>query len=183
MTKISYITPSYNGFQAGLTYAAASLPIIGDSSFARPFVAIDSTVLTAAYNGEHENIGFGVSAGYSFNTSFDETSDNNIQAWNIGARITMNNFTLAGSYKDMEIENMLDGKVWDIGLSYENGPYAASIAYLSGKVPEARDSSLLISGKYNLAAGVDTFATFGYGDYDTVENHGWTIIGGMMLSF
>ena len=105
-----------------------------------------------------------------------------------------------------------DGYAWDLGVAYEAGPYGVSVAYMKSCVEgdqavgvdgsAARAAHLnngedevelwLVSGKYNLGAGVDTFASFGHMNYDDEigntaavvrDNDGWALVAGLALTF
>ncbi len=185
LTKISYITPNFHGFQAGMTYAAAGSAkndsVVRSTGTTQTY---DATMITAAYAASIDGVGMAVSGGYGFNTNFTAgTVDGNIEQWNVGARVMYKGFSIASSYKDFDAKNTLDGHVWDVGVAYEMGPCAMSLAYIAGEAESNTNSTMLLSGKYNMAAGVDAFATVGWGDYETADNDGWAVITGMMLSF
>ncbi len=96
-----------------------------------------------------------------------------------------------------------DGDIWDASLSYEAGPYGVSLAYQKSSVRGEDGNTVdtmnddevemyLLSGKYNMGPGVDTFASFGHMDYsdETPEatnkdkhNEGWAFVTGLALAF
>ncbi len=183
LTKISYITPNFQGFQAGMTYAPTGTP--NDNTFVRGSTdAMNATMFSAAYSNEMNGVGFALSAGYGFNNLTNNKES--ITQWNLGARAMYKGFSLSAAYKDMD-QKGFDGKVWDLGVAYEMGPYGMSLSYISGDAKKIdKQSTMLLSGTYNMAAGVDAFTTIGWGDYkvnSANKNDGWAIIGGMMLSF
>ena len=53
-----------------------------------------TTEVAAAYNGEFQGFGFGISGGYA-----DESGPNN-DVWNVGGYASASGFTLAGGYQD-----------------------------------------------------------------------------------
>ncbi len=184
LTKISYITPNFSGFQAGMTYA----PRGGDTedSVIHGTGSFDATMLTAVYKATVDGVGFGVSAGYGFSTVENSNADT-ISKFNVGANVMYKGFSVSAAYKDVDtgVANADNITVWDAGVAYEMGPYGVSLSYIAGEQDEIEVSTLLLSGVYNMAAGVDAFATVGFGDYKqgTPENDGFAVIGGMMLSF
>ncbi len=186
LTKLSYISPVWNGFQAGVTYAPAG-GTTKDDVAGNLSGNYDSTVLSAVYSSTVENVGFAISAGYAFNEAHGNSND--LDQYNIGGRVMFKGLTVSAAFKSIEPQNATaDSKVFDVGMMYETGPYAMSVAYIAGEVEGNEDdtnSTLLFSGKYNMAAGVDAFATVGFGDYEigNAKNDGWAAITGMMLSF
>ncbi len=202
MTKISYITPNFHGFQAGVTYAPFGTQTKNSTAIEDNYAEIG--MITAVYESKFDQIGYAVSAGYGYANAYN-SRESNFTQFNLGGRISYNNFSIAGSYRSLESKHTsTDVSVFDVGVSYETGPYALSVAYLSSEynndhsiitgLADTENSILLVSGKYNMAAGVDSFITLGYGNNDYIvhdytgisgsyKNDGWAIVGGMMLSF
>ena len=108
-------------------------------------------------------------------------------------------FTVGAGYTllDRNVNGRKNDQAFELGVGYENGPYAVSADYFvskNGKVngdKRGKFQKYEVSGKYKLGAGVDAFATFAYidlndraalgptGDLDKV----WTVITGLALTF
>ncbi len=197
LTKISYISPNFSGFQAGITYAPAGNTNGVDDNVIRDItpladgnINIDATVITAVYKNKFEDIGYGFSAGYSFNTSFDKATSDNIRQWNVGASLTYKDFKFTGAFKDIDWGTNGNSYVFDAGVSYSHGLYGASVGYIGSAGDDAMDNikqdSFLLTGTYTFAKGIDAFTTLGWGNYEDtsgVKNDGWALVGGMMLKF
>ncbi len=181
LTKISYISPKFSGFQIGATYAPADDK--NDDDVVRN--GYDATIVTATFESKVEQVGFAVSAGYGFNTLFGASNDiGNLSAYNVGGRLMFGGLSVAGAYKMVDTQHDGEYKVFDVGAVYEVGPYATSLSYIAGELDNGdTDSTLMLSGKYNMVSGVDFFATLGFGDYEAANNKGWALIAGTMLSF
>ncbi len=123
--------------------------------------------------------------------------DGNSNEWSAGAQLSYAGFTLGGSYRAQLVDgvNASDGRAWDLGLQYANGPYAVSLATFQSKVGSdanvgGKDTTAVyqISGKYSLGAGVDALTSLGYLGYDDEgpddnDNHGYVAMTGLSLTF
>jgi outer membrane protein OmpU len=226
--RISYYTPRFEGFQLGLSYTPEISQDRGDLvkyegnnyknsfsaglNFTRSFGAFD----TAAYAGyvTHDAPDFANGA-----TKKDP------KAYGVGAQVAYAGFRLGGSYSKFkdgyalgganntvgsqvsttgstgQIDNVNDGRAFDVGLTYTFGPAEVGITYFDGKTKASTtisgdDKSKIysISGRYTLGPGVQLLAT---GFHAKIEGEGTTlsagqdtdnnkatgILGGVVLSF
>jgi len=206
--RISYYTPRFQGFQLGLSYT----PEIGEDrghtikyesnnyknsfsaglNFTRSFGGID----TAAYAGyvTHDSPDFANGA-----TKKDP------KAYGVGAQVAYAGFRLGGSFSKFKdgyvlsnptgaqtavtgtgttgvLDNVNDGKAWDVGLTYTFGPAEVGATYFQGKNEGATsiagdDKSKIFSvtGRYTLGPGVQLLAT---GFHAKIEGEGATLSGG-----
>lgn len=219
--KVSYISPTYYGFTAGVTYVPSTSNLQGsDNSVAKG--SLDrGYVATLAYSTVYENVGINATAGYGYFTNVEAplftgatpalatTYSTDEDHYSLGLQLTYQGFTIGGGYKKVEDDlnnapgdvSQTDGSVWNLGVAYEEGPYGVSVAYMESNVENsvsnvapARNNvndevkTWLVSGKYNLGAGVDTFATIGHRKYDSETvgdeaNKGWVALAGIGLTF
>jgi len=219
--KISYISPTYYGFTAGVTYVPSTSNLQGsDNSVAKG--SLDrGYIATLAYSTVYENVGINATAGYGYFTNVDyftAPTTANISTdqdhYSLGLQLTYQGFTIGSGYKKVEDDlnadpsavgiagvgdtPEADGSVWNLGVAYEEGPYGVSVAYMESNVESSTAGvannvndevkTWLVSGKYNLGAGVDTFATIGHRKYDSETvgdeaNKGWVAVAGIGLTF
>ncbi len=128
--------------------------------------------------------------------------DGNSQEWSAGSQLSYAGFTLGGSYRAQMISgtSLLDGRAWDLGLQYANGPYAVSVSTFQSKVGTdattrggtggGKDTTAVyqMSGKYSMGPGVDVLGSLGYIGYDDKgagddDNHGYVAMTGLSLTF
>lgn len=140
--KITYLTPKFNGFQAGVSYA----PEIGFNAVGNEVAAM--ALDNSAVDGNIENIweaaarwdgefqGFGISAGGGYsrgNTEVDPGAIDDLVTWNAGLNLTFSGFSLGGAF--LTTNNGLDGNfdsdTWVVGGAWDNGPYHVGASYLN----------------------------------------------------
>jgi len=171
---ISYISPKAYGFTFAATYAdlvdnaTATDKERGDAAYAA----------VVAYDTKLGAFGVAADAGYARidNGSARVAADKaGSDAMNIGAAVSYEGFTFGAAFKyekeDTKAGLLAEkGKTFDVGVAYEQGPYGVSLSYIYGKDKnegnvrgdETTTDLLLLSGSYEITAGVDTFASFGY---------------------
>ncbi len=129
-------------------------------------------------------------------------------SWNVGASVGYAGFTLGGSYVSVEsgqraivtagpgagttgnfgvaapVVATNEGDGWEVGLSYEQGPWAFGVSYFTG-VQEGvilnpdRDFTQSVTGgvSYTLAPGVNVLASIGFVESDSEFVSGGTFGG------
>lgn len=118
--RLTYLTPKFNGFQAGVSYAAeAGMNAVGDNT-AGMSVDNDGTGVAkslwevgARWDGEFEGVAMSLGGGYS-DTGIERRAtaaqttvltanqyyiDDGVKTWNAGANFKWNEFSLGGNYK------------------------------------------------------------------------------------
>lgn len=105
----------------------------------------------------------------------------NPQIWGAGLRVGVAGVTVGGSFAEQNNTAFSDGRAFDVGISYETGPWAMSFTYLNGEnaddeqadatlaVPAGSDENaqqFLAGVSYALAQGI---TVGGYGAYVDFE--------------
>lgn len=152
--RMTYMTPKWNGFQAGVSYAPDSVvDVSGTGNTAgMPADAVntheDLWELAARWDGEFEGVGISAGVGYSDSdiqtiTVVEDQARDGLTTWNTGLNFTWQNFSLGGGYKHSETSALainggnpdtvedLELTDWVVGLGYKNGPYAVGASYLN----------------------------------------------------
>ncbi len=128
--KITYFTPEMNGFQLGLSFTpnpcknAQGYAGCVYSDFGRNYWEV-----SAAFQQEFNNVTLSLSGGYGQGEA--GSLSENPHEWTAGANISVGGFTVGGSYKDSTTSgfSQQDGDEWDLGVSYETGPWAFMLSY------------------------------------------------------
>lgn len=168
--KMGYHTPSFSGVTAYASYSVDDGNAVNNAGGGVSRATThDSASLGAAFEGEMGGASVAADVGYyTINGGFDATS--------VGVNIGMSGFTVGGRYQNVDgevVATSVDGDQWEIGASYETGPYAIAAAYMNsdakGVVATAgKDewTSWQLGASYDLGAGVGLVAQYMNTKYD-----------------
>ena len=135
--KLNYVTPEFGGVKLGATY----IPNVNSQS---GLVAKDSpykdnnAYILGAY-------GSWLISGFELETSLGYANySKNDEEYSVGASIYRKGWTLGGSFRKtkakstpIDVHNLYDGyrdsKAYNIGLSYEIGPFTTGVSYFNSK--------------------------------------------------
>ena len=194
-TKISYYTPKFSGFQAGVSYTPSL------NSRGQVFSRADNTAgdieniwdLGLGYEGTFSGVKVAAAGTYEFGDA-ETSATEDTQAWNVGALLGYQGFSLAASYGDWsDSDNVsgLDSDYWTAGLGYTAGPIGVSATYIDSTrdvVGGSNDfQNIVLGAEYKLAAGLTPYAEVSFYDFDsqgaTYDNQGTTVILGTQVAF
>lgn len=191
--SIAYVSPKWNGLTVAASYSDMSFDATsneeGNDAMYMGVVAYENTfggvdlsadLAYAKYDASNEPVD-GDLNGVSVNADYAIVA---------GLRLGYEGFTVGGGYKFVEarLPGTGDYSAFDMGVAYETGPYGVSLSYIYGKqetnVADMKESLLLASASYNVTAGVDTFASFGYATNEvTTKQKAYVFATGLGLSF
>jgi len=168
-TKISYFTPSFAGFQAGVSYAAQNAG--GDQSLtAGGTPTAYEKFVEAGANYRTEFAGFGVLVGGGL--TWAEGNDtiaggvvtvdrDDIVTWQVGAQASYAGFAVGGGWVegDDAVINTLGAnrqfdRQWNVGATYAQGPYAVGASYADVEYATADAGLLGVGFQYTVAPGL-----------------------------
>lgn len=152
--KLTYLSPVWNGFQFGLTY----VPDVGDTgSFSGTLGHNTDDVFdaygeayegAARYEGNFNNVGFAIGAGYThidlededgrvanpFGTVFNGALDD-FSEWNAGIDLDIGPFGLGAIYTEnnngLDVND--DNETIVVGGDYTTGPFQFGVSYLNNE--------------------------------------------------
>lgn len=209
--KITYITPSFFGFQAGYSYT----PNWQDSGYGITSDAAGLDVHSGAisYTGKFGDVGFKADVGaFSSNggtiAAGGGTSTGALKGWRAGANVSFAGFTLGGHYfaQDQKMAAAAagvnttpvsrKGNIWSLGAMYETGPWGVSLGYGSEKVEglvsnnaDDKTQHWELAGKYILGPGIDVALAWQNWNFESEdnargnENKGNVIMTGIRVAF
>lgn len=174
-TKITYTTPNFNGFSAGLSYT----PDTADGTDGNGYLGEESA-------GAHDHIGLGLGYEGEFNgigielgfvgqwAQFDEEPEDDVFGIGGGIAISFSGFTIATGavWEDLDDGGPSidtgESWAWDVGVGYATGPWSFSINGIYSEHDDSDDELLAGSANigYNLAPGVSVFVTGFVGEED-----------------
>jgi hypothetical protein len=165
--KISYFTPSFYGFQGGISYTPSNHASGDDGSSTSETIAKATNIDDAwSFVVKYDNTiaGVGVKAMAAYVTADDRgyvsgalapTQDTTVQdfggglaltymGWTVGGsahRLIANAATSSGVAATSALANK-DGVTWDAGVQYAEGPYKVSLSYLKSDVAGTRGNAV-----------------------------------------
>lgn len=193
--RLTYLTPKWNGFQAGVSYA----PEAGQNAVGNNLAGMasdndlnqyeDLWEVGARWDGEFE--GFGISLGAGFSTADVENgvavlvgdASGDLQTWNAGLNVTFGAFSVGAAYLAQETEVAValapqvnddaERDTWVVGLGWDNGPYHLGASYLSTDFETAGADVLdaerfTIGGGMTYSAGATLRGAVAFGEADPV---------------
>ena len=203
---VNYFSPRFAGFQLGLAY----IPDLVDSGDNEaPFGDGEGNNVTAEDDDRAHGFGAGINYARSFNgidlglaggfqvvgPPDDGANNQTVYAYNVGANVGFAGFTIGGSWGgfDIDDEGANDGYHWDVGLSYETGPWGVSGTFIMGEregdiAIDDEDESIGAAAAvaYTLGPGVKTSLTALYADYDAEnddDGQGFGAVLGLRVDF
>ncbi len=203
-TKVSYYTPKFVGFQAGVSYT----PNLADRGQAVNRVDNngENNVLDFGLGYEGTFSGFKLAAAGTYETANGNGGgaggvagygSDDINAWNVGGLVGWHNFSVAGSYGNWSDSGIAgsDGDYYTAGLGWTAGPIGVSATYidstLSGTAATPGDNdfrNVVLGAEYKLAAGLTPYAEVSFYDFDgntgtAYDNKGTSVILGTQVAF
>lgn len=190
--RITYYTPRFAGFQAGVSYARdGNQDSNGQLDTDSPFVSSGNALagindivdIGANYVNSFGGFDVAISGRYGFSDRSDSaagTSRGNPEVWAAGANLGFGGFTIGGSYADADADHdQQEGEYWDAGVSYVTGPWAFSFTYARGENKNNEDfgcalcgngdeevQQYLVGANYALAQGVRLGVFGAYVDFE-----------------
>ena len=180
-TNITYFTPKFAGFQAGVTYTPEYSAQGESVTFAKAGTTHDGIGLGLHYTGEF--MGVGVKVGGQYNHADVQTAGTkDVNTWGIGTQLSYKGFTFGGGYDDQGKSLAVAGETkihgWNVGATYENGPWGVGISYLdtdfgsNGTASLGNDGNggdyteVALGATYKVAPGLTTSADVSFYNRD-----------------
>lgn len=209
VNKVTYYTPRFSGFQLGVSYAPDSTSRGQTVNRFDDGVTGVGGVVNAAeniwagalnYDNKFGDIGFTAAGTVEWGNA-TLAANEDLRAWNLGAKLAYMGFSLAGSYGDLgeslrtKTLNADDTHYWTVGAAYEYGPFAGSVTYLDseydrGNVLTGRNefTNLAVGVDYKMAPGFTPYAEVNFIEMDIAggvadDNDGTVFIVGSQLNF
>jgi predicted porin len=145
--KLTYMTPVFNGFQAGVSYTPEMTdggdPLgDGTASFGVHTDDMEDDYgeiwdLAARYEGQFDQVGVALGAGWTHaeleqSVAVPVVGDlDDIEAWNVGVDLDWKAFGLGVVYTedDLGLHGNSDQETWVVGVDYTTGPFKIGASY------------------------------------------------------
>ena len=193
--KITYLTPVFSGFQAGLSYTpeinAASRGNNGNSISNNGGLE-DVYEVAARYEGEFSGVGFAAGAGYTHGSQeVDVVGQDDFKEWNVGLDANMGAFGLGAVYT--ENNNASDAndnnETWVVGADYTTGAYKLGASYLNNDSDatgaDVETDRFAVGAQYSYGPGMSFRGTVSHTEVDTTaaDTDGTAVTVGTQINF
>jgi predicted porin len=139
--KITYLTPVFSGFQAGVSYTpdqgtSSSRALDGNNVNDQEDDIGSVYEVAARYEGQFNTVGVIAGAGYTQGDLEKETTvpavNDDYKEWNVGLDLDIGAFGLGVVYtQNNNGQEVLDeNKTWVVGADYTTGPFKIGVSYL-----------------------------------------------------
>lgn len=170
--RFTYFTPRFAGVQVGVSYARDGAQ---DSNAQQD---IDGVALAnifdfgANYVNSFGGVDIAVSGRYG--VALGDASDDP-EIFGAGINLGFAGVTVGGSFAEQNNAGTEDGTAFDVGVSYETGPWGVSFTYFHGENvddefggtgPDETLDQFLLGVTYKLAKGVSLMGFGAYVDFD-----------------
>ncbi|MDE3016809.1 MAG: porin [Pseudomonadota bacterium] len=151
LSKVTYYTPRFAGFQLGVSYlpdqtntgqgsATPAVPNPFGPNRTTGNDGLSANIFTGGVNYDNKfgDVGTTLAVTGEWGHAQDSTYEN-LAAWEAGGKLAYMGFSLAGSYGSWGSSNQLkadhanNSHYWDVGGAYEYGPFATSLTYLNSQ--------------------------------------------------
>jgi len=193
--KLTYLTPVFSGFQAGLSYT----PKLESASRGENGNSLDDQIgeygdvweVAARYEGQFGDLGLAIGGGFQHANAEDDTTpvlfvdvDNSgdysagdtalvtvddREAWNVGLDLNWGPFGLGAAYTedDQGLDGDLDLKTWVVGADYTTGPFKLGASYLNQDAEDTIEADRWTGGvAYTYGPGMTFRGSITYADFD-----------------
>ncbi|MGZ9108872.1 MAG: porin [Micavibrio sp.] len=141
--KLTYISPVFNGFQAGVSYTpdtgsndgyAQSFGVRADDEADEFGAAYEGAV---RYEGQFNAVRLALGAGYTHAELEEDTAGapdmDDRNNWNVGANLGFGPFNVGAAYvtDNNGLDDSSDSDTWVVGADYTTGPFVLGASYLS----------------------------------------------------
>jgi outer membrane protein OmpU len=138
---ISYFTPRFAGFQAGLSYVpSADEDVNNQRALSGGNADFEGWSAAVNFDRRFGDIGIGLAAGYAFMNESAAAAIDDAHVWGVGGRFDYKGFRIAASWVDKNNQSSATGtfvasgrEALEIGARYTFGANAVSMSHITAK--------------------------------------------------
>ena len=142
--KITYLTPKFNGFQAGVSYSPQidqKVNLNSVNGMNADNDALEDLIEAAVrYDGEFSGVGLHLGAGYT-HADNEVAGADEYKEWNVGGKFTFGGFGVGAAYNTDDGAADNDTDTWTAGVDYTWGAYVFGASYFNSE-NDASDTEL-----------------------------------------
>ena len=194
---IIYMSPSFSGFEFGLSYKPDTTAGGGSNLTSATSVEKtggdyeDAIALGVKYSTKMDNFSLGVSGGYqTLNADAEDGTDRDVMVSSV--RVGSGGIMLGGSYKDDDLgDDAQDQTVYNFGVKYAAGDMtfgggvgvSTTETEADGTKTETEQTNASVSITYNIGPGIIVGGGVQYEDNDSQDDKAYGVVVGLGLSF
>ena len=178
---ISYFTPRFSGFQAGISYIPSAQEDVNNGRALTGAADTDGWSFGLNYVGKFSGVGVAVAAGYA-QTNESTVNRDDDSVWGVGARVDFQGFRVGVSWvendsqeaKTTGVTAAVGQETFEAGVRYVFGPNAVSLGYQNAETTATSNAagdgdeieSFIVAYRRTLGPGVFWKVTGYSADYD-----------------
>ncbi|MSP82260.1 MAG: porin [Alphaproteobacteria bacterium] len=171
--QLHYLTPDFNGFQLGISYAPDGSEDTTSPGVQGTAGAEDIWGFGGAYNGSFNDVAVSVGGGYLTSDTGGAGGTPNPDAFGGGLLLGFGQWSFGGSYSafDGDTAATKEWNVWELGASFNNGPWTFNLNFSEGDYGINGDgldndtlNSYRLGAQYAIGPGIAWHGAIGYDD-------------------
>ena len=154
--KVSYISPSFGGFQVGLSYSPEGNEATGNNRPNADTAVHDGLAGAARYSGKFGDVGFGIGTSMETYQGANEAATVGDQRrWSAGAYLDFGGgIRVAAAHMRNEDDNKAaNGQTTDVGVRFVQGVNRFSLMGVYAELDESADTRTTVAGSYGRTLG------------------------------
>jgi outer membrane protein OmpU len=189
MDKVTYLSPVFSGFQAGVSYtpdngAADSAGNDADNTAGQQS---DIWELAARYEGMVGNVGVIAGAGYTAaEQEADLAGSDDFSEWNVGVDLDIGAFGVGAVYTENNngSDTNDENETWVLGADYTTGPFKVGVSYLDNDDDASDETQRFAAGViYTYGPGMTFRGSLGYAEEDASDDDATVVSVGTQINF
>ncbi len=182
--KLTYLSPVFSGFQAGVTIAPDASGYAGTSSIGSEGTTTDMGYEVAVrYEGQFQNVGVIAGAGYGIVTN-DVAGGEDADSINVALDLDIAAFGIGAAYLGETDTSDVDTDTIVVGVDYTTGAFKLGASYLNQEVDNGTETDRYTGGVvYNYGPGMSFRGSISYAEEDTADVDETAVILGTQVNF
>ncbi len=172
--KITYLTPVFSGFQAGVSYTPTveAPQAFGNDLDDEVDSFSDAWEASVRYEGTFNTVGLILGAGYTHASLEDEGAlTDDFNEWNVGADFDIGAFGIGAIYTENNaaLDDEGDVETYAVGVDYTTGPFKLGASYLNNEEEVGVDTETdryTAGVVYTYGPGMSFRGSVGYNDVE-----------------
>ena len=154
--KASYISPSFGGFQVGLSYSPEADEATGNNRPNADTALHDGLAGAARYSGKFGDVGFGIGASMeTYQGANEDTAVGDQRRWSVGAYLDFGGGirVAAAHVRNEDENNASNGQTTDAGVRFVQGVNRFSVMGVYAELDDSEDTRTTVVGSYARTLG------------------------------